>query len=143
MRAPCRGAQKFSFTPLITFTCSEKDITLRKRSKIVILHKHISMTVRDISTVVVSPSTIRKRLLKVSHKATRLRKKQFPIQKKVKKRLAVAKKYQSSTVNDYKVIFSDETNLSVQGCKLGIIRRIGDETLLPDHNQQTVKHLLN
>ncbi|GFU38280.1 HTH_Tnp_Tc3_2 domain-containing protein [Trichonephila clavipes] len=51
-------------------------------------------------SVKLGPSTIRKRLLKVSHKATRLRKKHFPIQKKVKKRVAWAKKYQFWTVND-------------------------------------------
>ncbi|GFT98277.1 hypothetical protein TNCV_2903791 [Trichonephila clavipes] len=54
-----------------------------------------------ISTCQASPSTIQKRLLKVRHKATIAKKKQFPVQKKVEKnRLAWAKISRSWTVND-------------------------------------------
>ncbi|GFT21875.1 hypothetical protein TNCV_3179771 [Trichonephila clavipes] len=48
-------------------------------------------------------------------------------------RLAWTKKYRSWTVNDSKkVIFSHETRLFLQGCKIGVVRRSEDETLLPD-----------
>ncbi|GFS80671.1 hypothetical protein TNCV_86081 [Trichonephila clavipes] len=60
-------------------------------------------------SVEMSPSTIGKRLLEVSGKATRPSK-------------------------------NDETHLFVQRTKLGVGSRSEDETLLPDHTQQTVKY---
>ncbi|GFU55179.1 pre-mRNA-splicing factor RBM22 [Trichonephila clavipes] len=46
------------------------------------------------------------------------------------------KRSKISSVNHWKkVIFSDETHLFVQGCKLDVVRRSEDETLLPCHTQ--------
>ncbi|GFV65892.1 HTH_Tnp_Tc3_2 domain-containing protein [Trichonephila clavipes] len=64
------AAISYSFTFLvtrITFTCSEKDITLRKRSKLITFNEHPSMTERDISTVVGvdNSSVLSKQLLEI------------------------------------------------------------------------------
>ncbi|GFY15725.1 HTH_Tnp_Tc3_2 domain-containing protein [Trichonephila clavipes] len=59
------GGYSFAFhVTRISFTYSERDIALRKRSKIIILNGHTSITVRDIATVFVVGNSSVPRILR-------------------------------------------------------------------------------